>query len=70
MSDAFSAFVYIFEGGSYYIHVIVGIYSAGDCETKWVKAVKAIFMGHRITVGKDITDFTSTDTGFQVELYG
>ena len=27
-------------------------------------------MSHRITVGEDITDLTSADTGFQIKFYG
>ena len=48
--------------------MIVGINTPSDTQAEQIKASKAIFTSYRVTVCEDITDFTTTDTGLQIQL--
>ena len=48
--------------------MIVGINTPSDTQAEQIKASKAIFTSYRVAVCEDITDFTTMDTGLQIQL--
>ena len=65
-----TAVKYILERYCHHIHMVVGIGAARYGKTKKVEASKSVFASYRVAVGKDIADFTASDTGLEVQLYG
>ena len=48
--------------------MVVGVNTAWDAETHEVVATETVLTCDRVTVGEDVTDLASADTGFEVEL--
>ena len=67
--DFVAAVKYVFEGNCDYSHVIVRVHTARNSQTEQVEATEAVFSCHGITVGKDITDLASADTGLTVKFH-
>ena len=65
-----TAVVDVLEGGCDHVHVVVGICAAADAEAEEVVSAEAVFARHGITVGEQIADFATADTGLAVKLYG
>ena len=64
-----SSVIYILQGNSNNVHVIVCIDTARNCKTQQVKSVETVFSCNRVTVGKDISYFASAYAGFKIKLY-
>lgn len=68
--DLIAAVIDILERCGDDAHVIVGVGASRDSETQQVEATKSVFTGLGITVGQDVTDFATADTGLKVKLDG
>lgn len=68
--NLFSAVEHILESGGNHVHMVIGIYSSRDSQTEQVQSAETVFTGYGVAVGKDVAYFASSDTGFEVELYG
>ena len=66
--DLVATVIYVLEGCCDHVHVIVGIYTACDAEAEEVKASETVLAGYRIAVCENVTDFTTTYTGLDIEF--
>ena len=70
MSDLLPSVIDILQRCSDYCHMVVCIYSARNSQAQEIKSTKTVLSGHRVTVSKQITDLTSTDSCLEIKLYG
>ena len=66
--DLIATVEYVLEGYCDHIHVVVCVDTACDTETKKVKTAETVLTSHRVTVSKDISDLTTTDTSLEIKL--
>ena len=70
VADGVATVVYVLEGCGNHVHVVVGIYTAGDAQAQQIEASEAVLACDGVSAGKDVADLATADTGLKIKLYG